>query len=184
MLAMDIPLALMTGMVLAEAGKNLIKSEDKEKNTFLNLVTIMFAAVFILPTPVYYFLGWPGWECNFIWEWVDHINDSPLRAAFSYALLAFAVVPTYIGLIIGRCLIRKGKDKVNRIVYIILLILVGVIILLLRDITFNVSSTYAEYKAGQAYSFWSHPFVTGWAITSCWFWGGLVCIYIWLRKKK
>jgi GNAT superfamily N-acetyltransferase len=184
MLAMDIPVALMTGMVLAEAGKGLIKSEDKEKNSFLTVVVLMYAAIFIAPTPVYYFLGWPGWECNFVWAWVDHINDSPLRAAFSYVLLAVAVIPTYLGLLIGRHLIRKGKEKANRIGYIVMLILVGVIILLLKDITLNVSSTYAEYKAGQSYSFWSHPFVTGWAITSLYFWGSLVCFYLWLRKKK
>jgi hypothetical protein len=53
MLAMDIPIALMTGMVLAEAGKNLIKGEDenKEKKTFLNVVVLMYAAIFIAPTP-------------------------------------------------------------------------------------------------------------------------------------
>lgn len=184
MLAMDIPVALMTGMVLADAGKNLITSKDKTKNTLLNVVVLMFAAIFVAPTPVYYFLGWPGWECNFMWSWVDKINDMPLRAAFAYVLLAVAVIPTYLGLLIGKCLIRKGKIKLNRILYVIMLILVGVIILLLRDITFNVSSTYAEYKAGQSYSFWSHPFVTGWAITSIYFWGSLVCFYLWLRKKK
>ena len=186
MLAMDIPIALMTGMVLAEAGKNLIKGEDenKEKKTFLNLVVLMYAAIFIAPTPGYYFGGWPAWECNFMWEWVDHIYDSPLRAAFSYALLAFCIIPTYIGLLIGRSLIKKGKDKVNRICYIVLLILVGVIIWVLKDITFNVSATMAQYKAGESYSFWTHPFVTGWAITSLYFWGSLVVFYLWLRKKK
>jgi len=184
MLAMDIPLALMTGMVLAEAGKGLIKSEDKEKNTFLNVVVLMYAAIFIAPTPGYYFNGWPAWECNFMWEWVDNLNDLPLRAAFSYALMAVAVIPTYLGLVWGRHLIRKGKDKTNRIIFIGLLILTGIIILLLGDITFNVASSYAKYKAGEFYSMWTHPFVTGWAITSLYFWVSLVCFYLWLRKKK
>lgn len=183
MLAMDIPIALMTGLVLAEAGKNLIKSNEKEKNTFLNVVVLMYAAIFIAPTPFYYFLGWPGWECNFMWPWVDHIYDSPLRAAFSYVLLAVAVIPTYLGLVLGRFLIRKERDRWVRIGYIAMLVLVGVIILIFNDITFNVASTYAKYKAGETYSFWTHPFVTGWAITSLYFWGSLVAFYIWLRKK-
>lgn len=184
MLAMDIPVALMAGMVLAEAGKELIKSEDKQKNTFLNVVVLMYAAIFIAPTPGYYFGGWPAWECNFMWEWVDQIYDSPLRAAFSYVLMAVSVIPTYLGLVLGRHLIRKGKDKINRIGYIVMLILVGVIIFLLRDITFNVAATMTKYKAGEFYSFWTHPFVTGWAITSLYFWGSLVLFYLWLRKKK
>ncbi len=67
MLAMDIPVALMTGLVLAEAGKNLIKREDKYKRLFLKVFVLMYAAIFIAPTPGYYFAGWPAWECNFMW---------------------------------------------------------------------------------------------------------------------
>ena len=184
MLAMDIPVALMAGLVLAEAGQNLIKSEEKEKQTFLKVVVLMYAAIFIAPTPAYYFSGWPAWEVNFMWSWVDNIRDSPLRAAFAYVLLAVALLPTYLGLIWGQSLIRKGKEKQVRFWYITMLILVGLIILIFRDITFNVASTYAKYKAGEFYSFWTHPFVTGWAITSLYFWGSLVGFYIWLRKKK
>lgn len=184
MLAMDIPVAIMAGLVLAEAGKDLIRSEDQYKKGFLRAVTLMYAAIFIAPTPVYYFLGWPAWEVNFIWKWVDHIVDSPLRASFSYALLACAVLPTYLGLVLGEFLIKKRQDKWVRILYISMLVLVGIIILLLKNITFNVSSTYAKYKAGESYSFWSHPFVTGWAITSLYFWVSLVAFYLWLRKKK
>jgi hypothetical protein len=181
---MDIPVALMTGLILAEAGKELIKSEDKYKRNFLKVFVLMYAAIFIAPTPGYYFAGWPAWECNFIWEWVDHIYDSPLRAAFSYVLLAVAVIPTYLGLLLGEYLIKRGKEKCVRITYIIMFVLVGVVILLLRNITFNVASTYAKYKAGEFYSFWTHPFMTGWAITSLYFWGSLVFFYLWLRKKK
>jgi hypothetical protein len=184
MLAMDIPVALMTGLVLAEAGKELIKSEDKYKRAFIKVFALMYAAIFIAPTPGYYFSGWPAWECNFMWKWVDNIYDSPLRAAFSYVLLAVAVLPTYLGLLLGQCLIKRGKDKWVRIGYIAMLILVGVVILVFRDITFNVSSTYAKYQAGESYKFWTHPFVTGWAITSLYFWGSLIFFYFWLRKKR
>ncbi len=184
MLAMDIPVSMMAGMVLAEAGKDLIKSDDKEKITFLKVVVLMYGAIFIAPTPGYYFSGWPAWETNFMWEWVDHILDSPVRAAFSYVLLAVAVIPTYLGLIVAMKLIKKGKEKLVRISYISLLVLVGIIILALKDITLNVSSTYAKYQAADFYSFWTLPFATGWAITSLYFWGSLVLFYLWLRKKK
>ncbi|MCX6580897.1 MAG: hypothetical protein NT166_12030 [Candidatus Aminicenantes bacterium] len=184
MLAMDIPVALMTGLVLAEAGKELIKSEDRYKRAFIKVFTLMYAAIFIAPTPGYYFAGWPAWECNFMWKWVDQIYDVPLRAAFSYVLLAVAVIPTYLGLLLGEYLIKKGKDKWVRIGYIVMLVLVGVVILLLWDITFNISSTYAKYEAGESYPFQSLPFMTGWAITSLYFWGSLIFFYFWLKKKK
>jgi hypothetical protein len=184
MLAMDIPVALMAGLFLAEAGKDLIKSEDKYKQLFLKVFVLMYAAIFIAPTPGYYFAGWPAWECNFMWEWVDHIHDAPLKAAFSYVLLAVAVIPTFLGFLWGQHLIKKGKEKWVRILYIIMLLLVGLVILVLWDITFNVASTYTKYEAGETYSFWTHPFVTGWAITSLYFWGSLVFFYLWLRKKS
>jgi hypothetical protein len=162
----------------------LIKSNKPEKKTFLTVVVLMYGAIFIAPTPGYYFSGWPAWETNFVWEWVDNILDSPLRAAFSYVLMAVAVIPTYLGLLLAESMIKRGKDKWVRITYISLLVLVGIIVLLLKDITFNVSSTYAKYQAGESYPFWSWSFATGWAITSLYFWGSLAGFYLWLRKKK
>ena len=184
MLAMDVPIAVMAGLVLSEAGKNMIESKDKEKTTFMRIVVLMYAAIFITPTPFYYLLGWPAWEVNFLWGWVDHIYDHPLRAAFSYALFALALIPTYLGFELGRFFILSGKSSWVRISYITMLILVGIIIFLMRDITFNIASTFGKYEAKEFYSFWSHPFVTGWAITSLYFWGSLVIFYMWLRKKK
>jgi len=84
MLAMDIPIAAMSGMILAEGGKKLIMSNDKNKMLLMRFITLAYAAIFIAPTPVYYFLGWPAWEVNFMWPWVDHIIDHPLRASFAY----------------------------------------------------------------------------------------------------
>lgn len=184
MLAMDIPVSMMAGMVLADAGSNLIKSNDEYKIKFLKVFVLMYAAIFIAPTPVYYYLGWPAWEINFLGGWADSSLDSPLKAAFSFVLLAVAVLPTYWGLIIGKKLIIKDKIKLVRIIYVVLLLCVGIIILLLYDITFNISSTYAKYQAGDSYSFWSHPFVTGWGITAFYFWASLFGFYLWLRKKS
>lgn len=183
MLAMDIPIAGMAGLILAEGGKDLVRSSDRFKTTFLRVFVLMYAAIFIAPTPVYYFLGWPAWEVNFLWPWVDRVLDHPLRAAFSYALLACAVLPTWAGFELGRRWLLRGKDRWVRIGYIALFLLTGLIILLLWDITFNVYSTFERYEAGDGYPFWSHPFVTGWAITSIYFWGSLIGSYVWLRRK-
>jgi hypothetical protein len=65
-----------------------------------------------------------------------------------------------------------------------MVLLVGAIVLLTRDITFNVASTYAKYQAGEFYSFWSQPFFTGWLIVTVYFWGSLAAFYIWLRKRS
>ena len=45
MMAMDIPLSAACAMALAEAGKNMIRSEDTDKNTFVRLVVLAFAGL-------------------------------------------------------------------------------------------------------------------------------------------
>jgi len=62
-------------------------------------------------------------------------------------------------------------------------VLVAVIVWLTRDITFNIASTYARYKAGEFYSFYSNPFFAGWLVVTIYFWGSLFIFYLWLRNK-
>ena len=183
MLAIDVPIATLAGLVLAEGGRGMIESQDEHKTAFMRVVVLMFGAIFITPTPFYYFLGWPSWETNYLWQWVDQIYDSPIRAAFSYVLFALAIIPAYLGFELGRYFILKGKAKWVRISYIALLVLVGAIVFLMREATFNVSSTYAAHHGNISSPFMQHPFVTGWVITSLYFWGALAIFYFWLRKK-
>lgn len=182
MLAMDIPMSMMCGMVLAEAGRHLVRTRDTEKLRFMRVVVPLFAAVALAPNVFYYMLGWPAWEVNFLWLWVDDIQDHPLRAGFSHALFAVTLIPAMIGFEIGRALIYQGRDRWVRIGYIALFASVGLIDLVLWDITVNIASTNAEMAAGDTYSFWTHPFVTGWAITTVYFWVLMIGFYIWLRK--
>ena len=184
MLAMDIPISVMSGMLLAEGGKNLIVNEGKNNKLLLRYIALAYSAIFIFPTPVYYFLGWPAWEINYVGSWADNIFDKPVKAAFSYVLLACAVLPTWFGLEIGMCLIKKGKDKLNRIIYLLLFVLTGVIILLLFKETFNVASTYEKYYAGETYSLLKTDFITGIGLTYIYFWGSLAMFYFWLKKKS
>ena len=181
MLAIDVPIATIGGLVLAEAGRGMIESQDEHKTTFLRVFVLMFAAIFITPTPFYYFLGWPGWETNYLWQWVDQIYDSPVRAAFSYVLFALAIIPAYLGFELGRYFILKGKVTWVRIGYIALLVLVGGIVFLMRETTFNVSSTFADHRGNISSPFMQHPFVTGWVITSLYFLGALAISYFLLK---
>lgn len=180
---MDIPVSAMAGMILAEGGKKLILSENKNDKLLLRFITLAYAAIFIFPTPVYFFLGWPAWELNYLAPWADSVFDTPIKAAFSYVLLACAVIPTWLGLEIGMNLIKKGKDKLNRIIYIALLLVTGLIIFSLYKQTFNVASTCEKYYAGDTYSLWRCNFVTGISLTYVYFWGSLAIFYFWLKKK-
>jgi hypothetical protein len=184
MLAMDIPMSAMCGLILAEAGRELVESRDRQKLAFMRVVVLLFTAVAMAPNVFYYMLGWPAWEVNFLWSWVDDIQDHPLRAGFSYALFAATLLPALAGFEIGRVLIERKHYRWVRIGYIALLLVVGLIDLALWDITFNIASSYAEYQAGQFYSFWTPAFATGWAITSLYFWAMLAAFYVWLRRLR
>jgi hypothetical protein len=183
MLAIDIPIALLAGQALAESGKNMLKGDDPNQHYFMKTIVILFAVFFITPVPFYFFLGWPAWEVNFLWQWQDNIHDSPIKAAVSFAIFLFTVGPTYIGFLIGKYWLRKGKDVFVRIGYILMAVLVGVIVYVTRDITFNIASTYDKFQAKEFYSFWSNPFFTGWLLVTIYFWGALFACYLWLRKK-
>jgi hypothetical protein len=183
MLAIDIPIALLAGQALAESGKNMLKGDDPNQHYFMKTIVILFAVFFITPVPFYFFLGWPAWEVNFLWQWQDNIHDSPIKAAVSFAIFLLTVGPTYIGFLIGKYWLRKGKDVFVRIGYILMAVLVGVIVYVTRDITFNIASTYDKFQAKEFYSFWSHPFFTGWLLVTIYFWGALFACYLWLRKK-
>jgi hypothetical protein len=183
MLAIDIPIALLAGQALAESGKNMLKSDDPNQHYFMKSIVILFAVFFITPVPFYFFLGWPAWEVNFLWQWQDHLHDSPIKAAVSFAIFLFTVGPTYIGFLIGKYWLRKGKDILVRIGYILMAVLVGVIVYVTRDITFNIASTYDKFQAKEFYSFWSHPFFTGWLLVTIYFWGALFICYLLIRKK-
>lgn len=184
MMAIDVPISVMSGLVLAEAGQKLLKTRDKNKIMFMRLVVALFAVLFPFPNALYYLLGWPAWETNFIWKWVGHIYDVPIRALFSHLFLALSVVPAVLALELGRYFIKIKKERWIRISYIATFLLVGLLLFLLRDRTFNVASTYEKFYAGETYSFWTLPFATGWAITTAYFWIGLFGVYRWLSKKE
>jgi hypothetical protein len=183
MLAIDIPIAMISGFALAESGKRMLKSEDRIQHRYMSTAVLLFAVFFITPVPFYFFLGWPAWEVNFLWRWQDNIHDSPLRAGVSFLIFLLTVGPAYLAFFIGKQWLRRGRDRMVTASYLLMLLLVGVIVVLTRDITFNIASTYERYEAGQFYSFWSHPFFTGWLLVTIYFWGGLVLTYLHIRRK-
>jgi len=185
MLAIDVPISILAGLVLSEAGKNMLRSGNQQKYNFMRTTVLLYSVFFITPVPFYFFMGWPAWETNFLWKWPNQILDSPLRAGVvAYGVFIFTVGPAYLGFEFGRFCIRRGKEWLVRVGYVAMAILVGVIILLTRKITFNIASTYSKYDAGEFYPFWSHPFFTGWLIVTIYFWGSLAIFYLWLRKRN
>lgn len=184
MLAIDVPISALAGLVIAESGKNMLRSGEKQKYSFMRTTVLLYSLFFITPIPFYFILGWPAWETNYLWEWPNHVLDSPLRAGVvAFGIFLMTVGPAYISFEVGRAWIRRGKGILVRVGIAAMAILVGATILLTRDITFNIASTYSKYESGEFYSFWSHPFFTGWLIVTVYFWGSLAIFYFLLRKR-
>jgi hypothetical protein len=184
MLAIDVPISALAGLVLAESGRNMLKSGERQKYSFMRTTVLLYSLFFITPVPFYFILGWPAWETNYLWRWPSHVLDSPLRAGVvSFGIFIITVGPAYLSFEIGRFLIVRGREKIVRVGYIAMAILVGVIVFLTRDITFNIASTFSKYEAGEFYSFWSNPFFTGWLIVTIYFWGSLIIFYLLLRRR-
>lgn len=184
MLAMDIPMAAMTGLIMAEAGGHLLEKRDPDKKNFMRIVVAMFMGIFFAPNAVYYTLGWPAWETNYLWPGIDGIRDSALKAGFSHLLIALAVLPALAGLELGRYWIERGKIKLVRMGYLFFAVLTLLSILYFRRETFNVASTFAKYKAGETYPFTNLPMMAGWAVTAAYYWISLFLFYFFLKKKS
>lgn len=184
MLAIDIPVSALVGLALADAGRRMLKSGDRQHYGFMRTTVLLYSVFFLTPIPFFFFLGWPAWETNFLWRWPDQMLDRPLRAAgVAFGVFILTIGPSYLAFELGRLCIRKGRECLVRVGCAALAILVGVLVFLTREITFNVASTYARHEAGESYSFWSHPFFTGWLIVTIYFWGSLAACYLWLRRR-
>lgn len=184
MLLIDVPVGLIVGQVIADAGRNMLNSGEKEKYRFLRTTTIIFAFCFILPVVIYFFSGWPGWETNYFFEQADYIRNNPQLALLSgIGVVAMALIPPLLGLESGRYLIRKGKEKLLRVSYLGLGILILIIVYLSREATFNVAVTWADYQSGNTFSFFENPFFIFWLVLTTLFWGSVLAFFLWIRKK-
>lgn len=55
MLLIDVPVGLIAGQVIADAGRNMLRSGDRQKYRFLRTTTLVFAFCFITPIVIYFF---------------------------------------------------------------------------------------------------------------------------------
>lgn len=85
MLLIDIPVGIVAGQVIADAGRDAIRSGNKDVISSVRSIAIIFAYLITTPVVIYFFMGWPAWETNYFWEWVDHIQGTPSLAG-SYTI--------------------------------------------------------------------------------------------------
>ncbi len=95
-----------------------------------------------------------------------------------------SVLPAWLAFEAARKMLERDRDRLVRICYIVLFLAVGGVILVFWEETWNVASTYAEWEAGDVYSFWTPAFAAGWAVTAAGFWIAFFPLYRWLHRKS
>ncbi|MEW6103629.1 MAG: hypothetical protein AB1630_07455 [bacterium] len=183
MLLIDIPVGLISGQLIADAGRDILHT--KRGYSFLKTISILFAFLFITPIVIYFYLGWPAWETNYFFKEIDNIKNNPWLALISgISIVSMTLIPTLLGLFSGRYLITRGKRSLLKASYISLGILILIIVFFSRNQTFNVSANWVDWQSGNTFSFFENPFFIFWLILTIIFWGSLFILYIWIRKKS
>ncbi|GMT48158.1 MAG: hypothetical protein IEMM0007_1724 [bacterium] len=182
MLLIDIPVGIVAGQVIADASRDAVTRGDTGTVSRIRAIAITFAYLITTPVIIYFFLGWPAWETNYFWKWVDNIQETPLLALSAFMLIAMSFIPIIAGFESGRLLIERDKVSLLRVSYISFFILILLIVYLTRDITFNIAATYEKYMEADSVSFWDNPFFIYWLVLTVFFWGSLAGCYLYVRN--
>ncbi len=183
MLLIDIPVGIVAGQVIADAGRRALQTGNKELTSSVRHIALTFAYLITTPVIIYFFMGWPAWETNYFWKWVDNIKGMPHLAMSAFMIIAMSFIPTMLGFESGRLLIRKNQVKALRISYICMFLLILVIVYFSREMTFNIAALYADYENKIFVSFWNNPFFIYWLILTVFFWGTLIGCYFYVYNK-
>ncbi|MCK4764580.1 MAG: hypothetical protein KAW12_20435 [Candidatus Aminicenantes bacterium] len=184
MLAIDVPSSVFLGLVLAEGGRKMLAGGEPQKIRYMRSVVLLFTIFLYTPVPLIFLNGWPAWQTNYVMRWAGNLVDDPLRAAVTVLFYALTVLPAYGGFEFGRMLIKKGKAKMVRVSYIVMVFVTAFIIYLTREATFKVAPTYEKFDAGEFFPITHGGFFICLLITSIVTWGSLFFVYRRLRKKS
>jgi len=153
MIQIDIPIAIATGSLIADAAQNQIRYGRAEYYFRAVWQNIRFQIFGLSWIPAYFLANYFGWETTHMWWTSDSIGAYPLFwPIFMVAFFAAGMV----GFDIGRRLIAAGRIGVNRMFYVgILLYMLGWVFAQPAR-TFKLG-TYREWAEGNAPWFWQDP---------------------------
>lgn len=182
MLLIDVPVGIVAGQVIADAGRAALVTGGRKEASRVRSLALLFAYLITTPVIIYFYIGWPAWETNYFWGWVDGIQGNPSLAISSFLVIAMSLLPTLAGFETGRILVMRRKITLLRVIYGFFFLLIFVIVYLSREKTFNIAPTYAAYSRHEFTSFWSNPFFTFWLVLTVFFWGTLCGCYLYVRS--
>ena len=146
MVQIDVPAAFAVGHFFADGAYKQLQTGDKRHFYEVMAKHNVFQIFFFLWIPVYFMLQYFGWETTHMWWHRDNAAD---YAFFVPGFILVFFVAANAGFYNGTRLVREGKIKLNRGIYIGIVSASAVWILAQTSSTFKLGS-YREWKAGHA----------------------------------
>jgi hypothetical protein len=181
MVQIDVPIAFGIGGLFADAAYRQLQSGQPLPYYRTLAINNLYQIFFFSWIPVYFLLNYFGWETTHMWWHADSV------AAYPFYLPVFMVIffaAANGGFLLGYKLVKQGRLRTNRAVYIGILVYSAIWILAQPGNTFRLG-TYAQWKNGTAPWFYQDPTFLKMLIFTVLVWGGALAIfYVRLRKQE
>jgi hypothetical protein len=146
MVQIDVPIAFAVGSFCADMAQRQLRYGRAEYYYRTFLLTMAFLIFFFSWIPVYFLLNYFGWETTYMWWRADSVAAYP---AFLPIFLVVFFGMGALGFLLGHRLVVTGRELVNRLVWIGVLVFSAIWIFAQPHRTFRVG-TYSEWAAGKA----------------------------------
>jgi hypothetical protein len=114
MVQIDIPIAFAVGQMLADAASLQLKTGRPEPYYQTLAFTNIFTALFFAPIPVYFLIGYFGWETTYM------VDPDQVTRFFIPIVLFIVILAANLGFWLSNALIQKGRDRVGRMIYVLI----------------------------------------------------------------
>ena len=179
MVQIDVPVALGVGSFIADAARRQLQRGGPEFYYDALAKNNLFQIFLFSWIPVYFIMNNFGWETTYRWWTKDSVDAYPFFVPI-FLLVFFAA--GNLGFWMGNCLVKSGRLKANRAIYIGILIFSAIWILSQTGRTLRVG-TYSEWSQGKAVWFYQDHMFFFMLVFTLLVWGiGLFLFYRHLRK--
>ena len=142
----DVQVSFVMASMFADMGRRQIESGSHQARGFVTLWGMLNPALFLGPTIVVFFSGWPAWEIQYWTSLAERVPGNPYLALVAGLYMMALVLAALLGSRLGCCWIAAGRVKLLRVVYLAVLAVTAGIFLLQWPAPV-VLGTVAEFRA-------------------------------------
>jgi len=180
MVQIDVPVAFGVSCFFADMARRQLKLGRAEYHFHTFSCMAIFQAFFFSWIPLYFLMNFFGWETTHMWWHAPSVTAYPYYVPLFVLLFWFAAV---VGFVVGTRLVRKGYERVNRGIWIAILIYCGIWIFGQPGRSMRLGS-YVEWKSGTAPWFYEDTtFLTMFIISMVVWIVGIVYFAVVLRRQ-